>query len=94
MKSYKSLVNAAIKAGYLVSVFDGEEFAVKRSANRKDIFAAIESVEEAQLRIRSSDGEYIGWALVTAYGVADEETVVDYSDNEIMRALCGDAVSA
>ncbi len=94
MKSYKSLVNASIKAGYLVSVFDGEEWPVKRSANIKDIFAAIDSVEEAQLRIRDKEGNYIGWALLVPYGVADDETVADYSDNEIMRALCGDAVSA
>ena len=89
MKAYKTLVHNAIASGFVVSVFDGEEWPVKRSVKSNDIYAAIESVDEAQLRIRDKDGAYIGWALVVN-GLEDDELVADYTDNTIMRGLIGD----
>lgn len=89
MKAYKTLVRNALTAGFTVSVFDGEEWPVKRSANEAEIYAAIEAVDEAQLRIRDAGGNYIGWALVVN-GLEDDELVADYSDNETMRKLVGD----
>ena len=85
MKAYKSLVNTSIKHGFTVSVFDGEEWQVKRSQQPKAIFDAIESVEEAQLRFRDMDGCKCGWAVVSAFGLQDEETVIDHScvDNAV-----------
>jgi len=44
MKSYKHLVKWMIAKGYTVSVFDGEEWAVKRSTKQSDINDAIEAV--------------------------------------------------
>lgn len=85
MKAYKHLVRYALAADLTVSVFDGEEWQVKRSTNAKAINDAIESVDEAQLRIRQDDGKVLGWALVSAFGLADDETVVDCSDNDFMN---------
>jgi hypothetical protein len=84
MKAYKHLVRHALAAGHTVSVFDGEVWEVKRSTKPKEIYDCIESVEEAQLRIRDAAGNHIGWALVSAYGLEDDETVMDFGVNEFM----------
>ena len=55
MKAYKDLVKYALKNNDTVSVFDGEEWAVRRSVSFQEIVDAIESVEEAELRIRDTD---------------------------------------
>ena len=85
MKAYRHLVKHCLAAGCTVSVFDGEVWEVKRATREKLITDCIESVEEAQLRIRNKDGEIVGWALVSAFGLADDETVVDYTVNEFMN---------
>ncbi len=83
MKAYKHLVKHALAAGHTVSVYDGEEWACKKSASHNQIIADIESVEEAQLIIRDAAGEKLGWALVVL-GLADDELVADFSDNKFM----------
>ncbi len=87
MKAYKQLIKHVIKDGNTVSVWDGEEWQVKRSTGFKAIVEAIESVDEAQLRIRDQQGNILGWALVSAYGLEDDETVMDYSDNAYMTSV-------
>ena len=86
MKAYKHLIKHALKSGHTVSVWDGEEWQVKRSSKYTEIVAAVESVEEAQVRIRDAAGEQVGWALVSAYGLEDDETVIDYGVNDYMGA--------
>lgn len=79
MKSYKSLVKFALAKNCVVSVWDGEEFQVKRSNAYKAIVDAIESVEEADLFIRNAEGKNVAWALIIPFGVEDDETVADTS---------------
>jgi hypothetical protein len=85
MKAYKHLVRYALNAGHNVSVFDGEEWELRRSTKFQDIIEAIESVEEAQIIIVDSEGTRKGWALVTPFGVEDEETVCDYTITDFME---------
>ena len=85
MKAYRHLVKHCLASGCTVSVFDGEIWEVKRSTKLKQIIDCIESVEEAQLRIRNKEGEIVAWALVSAFGLADDETVVDYTVNQFMN---------
>ena len=81
MKAFKHFIKHCLKAGHTVSVYDGEDWQVKRSTSYKAIVEAVESVDEAQLRVRDSEGDVIAWALVSAYGLADDETMMDWSDN-------------
>lgn len=79
MKAYRHLVKFALNKGYDISVWDGEEWQVKRSNKFQNIIDAIESVEEAELKIRIPEyGNLVTWARVSAYGLEDDETVVDY----------------
>ncbi len=84
MKAYKSLVKFALNNNAKVSVWDGEEWAVKQSTKYTDIINAIESVEVAELRIRDSEGNSLGWAQIVP-DLEDEETVADYTMSEFME---------
>ena len=86
MKAYKALINKVLADGHTVSVWDGEEWQVKRSTSPKAIAEAIESVDEAQIRVRSVDGKVIGWALIIPY-LDDGEDVADYTDNAYMNSF-------
>lgn len=77
MKTYKSLVKFALALDCTVSVWDGEEYQVKRSKAFKDIVDAIESVEVAELTIRDAEGAKVAWAMIIPFGVEDDETVAD-----------------
>jgi hypothetical protein len=84
MKAYKSLVKFSLNNNATVSVWDGEEWQVRRSAKYTDIINAIESVEVAELRIRDNNGDAIGWAQIIPFGMEDDETVADYSITPFM----------
>jgi hypothetical protein len=86
MKAYKHLVRFALAAGHNVSVFDGEEWATDKSTDYQEIIEAIESVEEAQLVINATADIRMAWARVSAFGLADDETVVDYTVNDFMNS--------
>jgi len=86
MKAYKHLVKFSLNRSCTVSVWDGEEWQVKRSCSFKAIIAAIESVEEAELIIRDNQGEKMGWVRVSAFGLGDAETVVDNTITEFMNS--------
>jgi hypothetical protein len=80
MKAYRHLVRHALREGTTVSVWDGEEWQVKRSSSFKAIVDAIESVDDSTLVFRTENGTQIGTAYVIA-SLADDETVADNSDN-------------
>jgi hypothetical protein len=85
MKAYKHLVKHALAKGHTCSVYDGEEWQVRRSTDHKKIVEAIESVEEASMVIRDIEGNKEAWVLISAFGLADDETVMDHSDNKFMQ---------
>lgn len=63
-KAHLNLIKYALSQGCTISVWDGEEWQVKRSTSYKAIKDAAESVDESQLRIRDSNDNVVGWALV------------------------------
>jgi hypothetical protein len=64
-KAHLNLIKYALAQGCTISVWDGEEWQVKRSTSYKDIKDAAESVDESQLRIRDSEDNKVGWALLS-----------------------------
>lgn len=85
-KAYRNLVKYALGKGCTVSVFDGEEWSTVRSTRYNDIISDIEGVEEANVVIRDANGIKLGWALVSAFGLAPDETVVDCAMTPFMNA--------
>lgn len=84
MKAYKSLVKYALAKDMTVSVWDGEEWQVKRSTKYNDIIEAIESVDVAELRIRDLGGMQFAWALIV-HDTGEDENVADFTDNDFMN---------
>jgi len=77
-KAYLDLIKFAFDKGAVISVWDGEEWQIKKSSSYKAVKDAVESVEEASMKIRINN-EVVGSALVIPYGMDPEETVADYS---------------
>ena len=85
MKAYKTLIKHALATGHTVSVYDGGEWAVKKSTAYNAIVEAVESVEEAELIIRDSEGNKVAWVLVQPFGLEDDETIVDNTMTPFME---------
>ena len=82
------LVRAALHAGYAVSVYDGEEYTVKRSRRERQILAALATTGEDALVIRDATGERLGvLSLIWGNDPSGEELIADHSDNDAMEAL-------
>lgn len=84
MKAYKALVKFALANSMTVSVWDGEEWQLKRSTGYQAIVDAINSVEVAELRIRDSEGNVTGWAQIIP-DLEDDETLADYTMTPFME---------
>jgi hypothetical protein len=80
----KRLVDAALAAGYAISVFDGEETTVRKSTERSTILAAMATTSEDVLTLWQG-GDRIGnvWLIYSN----DEDVVSDWSENEAMNAF-------
>jgi hypothetical protein len=85
-KAYLTLIKNALAKDLTISVWDGEEWQVKRSTKYQDIKEAIESVELAEIRIRDKDKNVLAWAQIVP-DLDPEETLADYSYTKFMYDL-------
>lgn len=85
----RKLVKAALDAGYLISVNDGEEWTVKRSTNANTILDALATTEADLLRLRLPvSGDVVGsfW-LIYGNDPSGDELIADHTDNENCERL-------
>lgn len=80
-----ALVTKALAIGYTVSVYDGEEFALKRCADKATIIAALGSTDHDALHFRNADGVKVG-VVALIYGNG-RDLISDHSDNAAINAL-------
>lgn len=81
-----ALIKKALALGYVVSVYDGEEWALKKSSDYEKITAEIAATDETQLIFREAvGGTKIGW-LMLVHG-NDEDVICDYTANDAMDEL-------
>jgi len=79
------LVEAALAAGYWISVYDGEETTVSRSTDPAVIFPALCSTDHDVLNFGRGSARRAGWiALIWGNG---RDLISDYTDNEASNAL-------
>lgn len=91
------IVADALTRNYTVSVYDGEEWALKRSSDHQEIIKSLNSTGHDQLKFRNSYGEYIGvvaliwgncgWDLISDYTVSDAMELVLLGANNLADEL-------
>jgi hypothetical protein len=81
----RRLVRDALAKGYSVSVYDGEEWALKRSSKFTEIMGALASTDCDTLRFRNAAGEIVGsvWLI---WGNLDD-LISDHTDNAAINDL-------
>ena len=88
-KIINKIITSALKNGYSISVFDGEDYSLLRSTTRKEIKAECFATDETTLIFHK--GEYPdnkGWVVVSDYKGwvwlihgNSYDVISDYSDN-------------
>lgn len=93
-KAARKLVRAARAAGYLVSVWEGEDWAIRQSDKETAILQALGSTGQDRLDFiqpaanAADTPTRAGWALLIYGNDPDgSELVADCQDNEATRAL-------
>jgi hypothetical protein len=84
--AYRELIVKALAQNFTISVWDGEEWQVKRSTKLNEIVDAVKSVDEVRLHIRNGDIT-VGNAHCSAYGLAPDETIIDCSTSLVEAGL-------
>lgn len=78
------IIEAAIKQGFAVSLFNGEYYSVKRSVTLADFSAEVQATDEDLLIIRDTVSDVIVGKVLLVYGNSVEELVCDYSGGAAM----------
>ena len=78
----------AIAKGCTVSVFDGCEFALKRSRDIQKILIEAAATGEDSYRIRDANGEIVG-SVYCIYNNGNEglDVITDYTDSPLMNEI-------
>jgi hypothetical protein len=84
-KIYSRIVKDALAGGYEISVFDGEEYPLKRSTSYKKIMDAGFSTDQDAL-VFFKDGNRLGWVSLI-YGNSGWDVISDYVANDEIEAL-------
>ena len=74
------VITSALKAGYMVSVHDGEEYGVQRTTDRAKIEAECFATDATTFILRRPNGDRIGFVWFIHGNEWD--VISDYSDNE------------
>lgn len=92
-KVFKKVVESALRLGYIVSLYDGEEYTVKRSSDKAAILAAGQTTDMDRLYFRvAATGEQVGYVMFI-YGNQASEVMADWVDNEQVEAILTDAIA-
>jgi hypothetical protein len=90
-KIVSSVIDSALARNYTISVYDGEEYSLKRSTDKSEILKALASTESDVLHFRTEHGARIGWVWLI-YGNG-EDIISDWSDNketdELVKPIIG-----
>ena len=85
-RAARKLVKLALAKGYLVTVYDGEEYTLERSSDKNAILAALCTTGRDALRFTTVEGERIG-VIGLVWGNSAEELISDCSDNRKTEAF-------
>jgi len=82
----EAAIDTALGLGHLISVWDGGETTVKKSADRAAILGALCTSDEDRLYFREAGADKAyGWAWLV-YGNEPGVIIADHTDNEMTAA--------
>lgn len=84
-KIYSRIVKDALADGYGVSVYDGEEYALKNSTSYKEIMDAGFSTDQDAL-VFVKNGDRVGWVSLI-YGNSGWDVISDYVATDEIEGL-------
>lgn len=84
----KQIVGRALDKGYLLSVFDGEEYCVLHSDDLEAVMAGLGHCDEEWLQVENADSKRIG-AIFLVYGNDADEVVADCTDKPEILEIVG-----
>ena len=84
----KQIVGRALDKGYLLSVFDGEEYPIRHSDDAEAVMAELGHCDEEWLQVANADRKRIG-AIFLVYGNDPDEVVCDYTDKAEIEEIVG-----
>ena len=87
-KFVNKILSTILDKGYLISVTNGEGYAIRRSSSLEEIKKNLGSTDADWLVIRCKDGEKIGWILLIWGNDPDgSDLIADHSDNDEINRL-------
>lgn len=94
LKAYEHLVKKALFHDFRISVYDGDEWAVKKSNNEFEILDCIKSVDESELHFhrnieKAPWTDKVGWAKIILGNNDITESVADHNcyDEDVSSSI-------
>jgi hypothetical protein len=84
----KQIVGRALDKGYLLSVFDGEEYPIRYSNDPEAVMAELGHCDEDWLLVANADAKRIG-TIFLVYGNDADEVVADCTDKPEILEIVG-----
>ena len=74
------LINKAINAGYFISIYDGEGYAIKLSNDPLAIINAMRLTDADRVDIVTQSNKYVGY-IILVYDNDSHDVIHDYSES-------------
>lgn len=74
------IINKAINAGYFISIYDGEGYAIKLSNDPVAIINAMHLTDTDRVDIVTKSNKYVGY-IILVYGNDGYDVIHDYSES-------------
>ena len=84
------IVTDAVKMGFRLSVYDGEDVVLKRSMDISKIMDALMNTDHDEIKFYDNETKYIGWVTLI-YGNAGYDVIADYSMNPKIETIISGA---
>jgi hypothetical protein len=80
------LVREALRRGFMLSVYDCEEWTVIKSRDYREVMSALFTTDDDRILLRDSEGKSHGhfWLV---YGNCGYDVICDYSDTDTCNAI-------
>jgi len=87
----RAAIRNAIKLGYVVSLYDGEEWCVKGSNSEQEVMANLYATDQEVLSFRDNKEMRVIGKVWLVYGNSASEVMSDWTDSPLMETILAPA---